>query len=96
MNNVRVFKINSVPLEEVVHPVLGEEYCAQDGSIIRVAALYKDFDKIKSYHILQPTQLSEGYSLFDLIVEDKPEYSNKLLKLFWNLLKNNNKENYTI
>ena len=89
MNNIRVFKINSVPLQEVVRPVLGQEYCMLDGSIIRVSSLYKDSNNIKSYYIMQPSQLREEFTLLDLIKEDNHSYTNKLISLFWNLVRNN-------
>ena len=89
MSNIRVFKINSVPLQEVAHPVLGEEYCMEDGSIIKVSSLFKESHNIKSYYIIQPSQLNEGSSLMDLIKEGDESYTNKLIKLFWKLTKNN-------
>ena len=89
MSNIRVFKINSVPLQEVAHPVLGEEYCMEDGSIIRISSLFKDSYNIKSYYIIQPSQLNEGHSLMDLVKEDNIPYTNKLISLFWKLTKNN-------
>lgn len=89
MSNIRVFKINSVPLQEVAHPILGEEYCMEDGSIIRVSSLFKESCNIKSYYIIQPSQLSEDTSLMDLIKEGDESYTNKLIKLFWKLTKNN-------
>ncbi len=81
MNN-RCFVINSVPLEEVAHPVLGEVYCNLAGDVIKVAGISDN--TVSSYYILQMSQLWEEYNLTDLD-------NTKALKLFWTLTKNNSR-----
>lgn len=81
MNIEKFYKIGSVPLERVVHPVLGEHYATEHGDIVRISSLFKSSARVKSYFVTQYSVLNSGEKITDLSCENA-------LKLFWKLTKN--------
>ena len=74
------FEINSVPLKVVYKPVVGCKYCTVDGTIIRLVSA-PPVDEMFEYYIVQRSELVSGNEVTEL--------KDRLLKLFWTLVKNN-------
>jgi hypothetical protein len=81
MNTEKFYRINSVPLERVFYPSLGEKCCNERGDIVVVSSLYKTSQSVKSYFVEQYSVLNGHEKITDLSCE-------RALQLFWKLTKN--------